>query len=226
MIAARDADALAEAARDIARETSGEIHVHPCDVARPTDLDALFEASKRYVGGIDILVNNAGGSCRGRFEDLTDEVWQADLDLKLFAAIRLCRMALPGMRERRWGRILNVVSIVGKAPGPGGAPTCVSRAAGIALTKVLSYEYAAHNITVNALCPGAIKSSQWESFHQRDAPGVPFHEYVRDQGRTIPAGRLGEPEEFARVACFLASDAASYVTGVAINIDGGKSPVT
>lgn len=225
MIAARNADALTEAAQEIARETGREVHVCACDVTQPTDLEALFTASTGCLGGVDILVNNAGGSSRGRFEDLTDEVWRADLDLKLFAAIRLCRMVLPGMRERRWGRILNVVSIVGKAPGPGGAPTCVSRAAGIALTKVLAYEYAAYNITVNALCPGAIKSSQWERFHRRDAPSVPFEEYVRDQGRAIPAGRLGEPEEFARVACFLASDAASYVTGTAINIDGGKSPV-
>ncbi len=225
MIAARNAEALTETAHGIALETGGEVHAHPCDVAQSADLETLFAATSACLGGVDILVNNAGGSSRGRFEDLTDEIWRADLDLKLLAAIRLCRMVLPGMRERRWGRILNVVSIVGKTPGPGGAPTCVSRAAGIALTKVLASEYAAHNITVNALCTGAIKTSQWEHFHRRDAPTVPFEEYVRDQGRAIPAGRLGEPEEFAEVACFLASDAASYVTGVALNIDGGKCPV-
>ncbi len=224
-IAARDGEALSAAARAIARETGGEVHGRRCDVAQSGDIETLVNETMARLGGVDILVNNAGGSSRGRFEDLTDEVWQADLDLKLFAAVRLCRMVLPGMRERRWGRILNVVSIMGKIPGPGGAPTCVSRAAGIALTKVLASEYAAHNITVNALCTGSIKTSQWERLHQRDAPSVPFEEYVRDQGRGIPAGRLGEPEEFARVACFLASDAASYVTGVAINIDGGKCPV-
>lgn len=196
MITARESVALSAAAQTIARETGGEVHAHPGDVAQSADVERLVKATNARLGGVDILVNNAGSSSRGRFEDLTDEAWRADLDLKLFAAIRLCRMVLPGMRERRWGRILNVVSVMGKTPGPGGAPTCVSRAAGIALTKVLASEYAAHNITVNALCTGAIKTSQWERFHRRDAPSVPFEEYVRDQGRGIPAGRLALQRTF------------------------------
>jgi 3-oxoacyl-[acyl-carrier protein] reductase len=222
-IIARDREVLEAAALDIASSTGRDIEAHCCDVAKAEDIEALNQ--RMGLGKIDILINNAGGSSRGGFETLTDETWQADLDLKLFAAIRLCRLVLPGMRERRWGRVLNVVSVVGKTPGPNGAPTCVSRAAGLALSKVLAHEYAPFNVTVNALCTGHIRSEQWHTFHQREAPDMEFEEFLSEKGKAIPMGRLGEAQEMANVICFLASDAGSYVTGAAINVDGGKCAV-
>ena len=225
MIAARGPAVLEQAGLELSAESGRPVLTRVCDVSKAEDIAELFREAKARLGRVDILVNNAGGSSRGAFEELTDDRWQADLDLKLFAAIRLARLVLPGMRERRWGRIINVVSIVGKAPGPGSAPTGVSRAAGIALTKVLAHEYAPYDITVNAICPGSIMSAQWERFHQRDAPELDFETYIRGQGEKVPIGRLGRAEELANLVCFLASDAASYITGTAINVDGGKSSV-
>ena len=161
-----------------------------------------------------------------RFDDLSRGDLIADLDLKLFPALRLAQLVAPGMQERRFGRIINVLSINAKAPKGGGAPTALSRAAGLALTKILAHELAPANILVNALCVGAIKSGQWERRHQQQAPHLSYEEFLADTAKTVPLGRVGEAEEFANVACFLASDAASYVTGTAINVDGGLSPVT
>ena len=188
-------------------------------------INTLFSAVIRDLGKVDILVNNAGASVRGRFEEVTDEMWQADLDLKLFAAIRLARLALPGMKQRRWGRIINILNIGAKAPAAAGAPTHVSRAAGMALTKVLAGDGAPHNVLVNALLTGAIVTDQVAGEHQRSGTDQPLEDFIADKGTAIPIGRMGTAEEYANLACFLASDAGSYVTGTAINVDGGTSPV-
>jgi 3-oxoacyl-[acyl-carrier protein] reductase len=157
---------------------------------------------------------------------LTDEVWQADFDLKVFAAIRLARLALPGMKQRRWGRIINVLNIGAKTPGPGSAPTTVMRAAGMALMKVLAGEGAPYNVLVNALMTGFIVSDQWARRHRVEAPEQSFNEFLAARAKDLglPMGRFGTAEEFANTACFLVSDAASYISGAAINVDGAKSP--
>lgn len=198
-----------------------------CDVRDPADVKATFEKAVSALGKIDILVNNAGTSQTGKFESITDEVWQSDFDLKLFAAVRLIRLALPGMRERQWGRIINVLNVGAKAPGGGSAPTSVTRAAGMAMTKVVSAEGAPHNILVNALCTGYIDSDQWARRHASEAPDMPYAEFIANFAKkmAVPLGRLGTSEEFANMAAFLASDAGSYITGTAINVDGGRSPV-
>ena len=225
-ILARRADVLEETRREIEAAAPGaRVKPCPCDVSDPGQLQEAYRAAVKDFGQVDILVNNAGTSVRGKFEELTDEVWQADFDLKLFAAIRLCRLALPGMKERRWGRIINVLNTAAKAPAGEGAPTAVTRAAGMAMTKVLSKEGAPHNVLVNALCVGRFVTDQWLGHHKRQAPEKSFEQYMKDMGKTIPLGRVGDAEEFASVACFLASDAGSYVSGVAINVDGGASPV-
>ncbi len=224
-ILARRPDALEEARRAIAERAKGKVVTIAADVARAADVQRAYAEASAQLGGIDILVNNAGTSQTGRFEDITDEVWQADLDLKLFGAIRMTRLAFPGMKERRWGRIINVLNIGAKAPRAGGAPTAVSRAAGMALTKVLAGEGAPHNVLVNALLVGVIVSDQWVRRHAAQAANVPFEAFVEKTGAGVPLGRMGTAEEFANVACFLASDAAGYVTGTAINVDGGSSPV-
>jgi NAD(P)-dependent dehydrogenase (short-subunit alcohol dehydrogenase family) len=197
----------------------------PCDVSKADDVAQGFAAAEAALGGVDILVNNAGTSVRGRFETVTDRMWQDDLDLKLFAAIRLCRLAFPGMRARRWGRVINVLNIGAKAPPAEGSPTAVSRAAGMALTKVLANEGAADNILVNALLVGMIESGQWTRRHAADQRNVTWDDWKAEQGARIPLGRIGRAEEFAATACFLASEEGGYVTGTAINVDGGRSPV-
>jgi len=127
------------------------------------------------------------------------------------------------MKARRWGRVINVLNIGAKAPRSGSAPTTISRAAGMALTKVLAGEGAPHNILVNALLVGFIESDQHEQAAKR--AGIPVADYLARFVKDIPMGRVGKPEEFANLACLLASDAGSYITGTAINVDGGRSPV-
>jgi 3-oxoacyl-[acyl-carrier protein] reductase len=193
------------------------------DVAVAADVKRCYEEATGALGKIDILVNNAGTSATTPFEKLTDEFMQLDLDQKLFAAIRMSRLVWPQMKERRWGRIINVLNIGAKAPRGGSAPTSISRAAGMALTKVLSHEGAPHNVLVNALLVGFIEADQHVQAAKR--AGIELKDYIKARAGEIPLGRIGRAEEFANMACFLASDAASYVTGDAINVDGGRSPV-
>jgi 3-oxoacyl-[acyl-carrier protein] reductase len=215
-----------EAARDqIATTARGRILVLSCDVSKAEDVKRGYDAVMAELGRVDIVVNNAGTSQTGAFTTITDEVWQADLDLKLFAAIRLVRLAWPQMQERRWGRIINVLNIGAKAPKAGTAPTAVSRAAGMALTKILAGEGAPHNILVNSLHVGLIESDQWVRRHAQQQTNAPYADFLADMAKPIPLGRVGTAEEFANVACFLASDQAGYVTGTSINVDGNLSPV-
>jgi NAD(P)-dependent dehydrogenase (short-subunit alcohol dehydrogenase family) len=225
-IFARNSETL-EAARGTIAATSGKSKVAAiaCDVMKRDSIEAGYRAAMAALGKIDILVNNAGTSQTGKFEDITDAVWQADIDLKMFAHIRLARLVLPQMKERRWGRIINVLNTGAKAPRAQSAPTTVTRAAGMALTKVLASEYAQHNVLVNAMLVGRIVSDQIVRRHRAAGTNTSLEDYIRANADGIPLGRMGEAKEFANLACFLASDAASYVTGTAINIDGGMSPI-
>jgi NAD(P)-dependent dehydrogenase (short-subunit alcohol dehydrogenase family) len=225
-ILARDAGALDEAATAI-REAAPARRVMAvsADLARPAAMERAVAGVLGEFGHVDILVNNAGSSFRRPFAELTRDDILADMDLKLFPALRLAQLLVPGMRERGAGRIINVLSINAKAPKAGSAPTTLSRAAGLVLTKVLAHELAPDNILVNALCVGQIKSGQWARRHRQQAPALSYDAFLADAAKTVPLGRMGEPEEFADVACFIASDAASYVTGTAMNVDGGLSPV-
>jgi len=223
-ILARNAESLDAAKALIDRTGKTAAAAFSCDVADPAAIERGYEAVMSAFGKIDILVNNAGTSQTGKFEEITDAIWQADLDLKLFAAIRFARLVLPQMKARRWGRIVNVLATAAKAPRAMSAPTSVSRAAGMALTKVLAGECADDNVLVNAVLVGRIVSDQIARRHRAAGTNVPLAAFVREQGAGIPLGRMGEAEEFANLTCFLASDAASYITGTAINIDGGLSP--
>jgi 3-oxoacyl-[acyl-carrier protein] reductase len=225
-IVARRPDVLAEAKAHIAQAAPGrKVITVAGDVSRAEEVSKVWDKALGGLGKVDILVNNAGASSTGAFESITDAQWQSDFELKLFAAVRLARLALPGMKERRWGRVINVLNTGAKVPLPGGAPTAVTRAAGMALTKVLAGEFAPHNVLVNALCTGILVTEQWEKRHRNRAADKPFEQFVAEQGKQVPLGRMGDPQEFANLACFLASDAASYITGCAINVDGGRCPV-
>src|SRR5215831_6900305 len=137
-ILARDPATLADAKAEIGRKAGGKVAVISCDVSKPAPIRAAYDQIMSEFGKIDIFVNNAGQSTRGPSETLTDEMWQADLDLKLFAQIRFCRLVFPQMKERKWGRIISVLNIGAKAPGEDSAPTSVRRAAPMAFTKTLS----------------------------------------------------------------------------------------
>jgi NAD(P)-dependent dehydrogenase (short-subunit alcohol dehydrogenase family) len=217
---ARQEGPLAEAARSI----PGSVPV-TADIATAEGCEQAYRGAESALGGVDILVNNAGTSRRGPLMSLSDADWQQDLDLKLFAAIRLARLVWPGMAGRRFGRIINVLNIGAKAPPPTGAPTAVSRAAGMALTKIMAGEGAPLGINVNALLVGKIDSDQWVRRHAADPGGQTYEEWMEEAGQAIPMKRMGRAEEFAAMALALASQPGDYVTGTAINVDGGMSPV-
>ncbi|NQV54687.1 MAG: SDR family oxidoreductase [Rhodospirillales bacterium] len=225
-IVARRGDVLDKTRAEIEAISDGKVVTCVGDVSKAQDVERVFAEAEDALGGIDILVNNAGTSAAKPFLELSDEDWQVDLELKLFGAIRMIRLGLPGMKERGWGRIINILNTGAKAPRAGSTPTTVSRAAGLSLTKSLSLEYAPHGILVNALCTGLIVTDQLESMRDRAAPEKSLEEFEKFMGERVPLGRMGTAEEYANVACLLASDAGGYVTGTAINIDGGSAPVT
>jgi 3-oxoacyl-[acyl-carrier protein] reductase len=223
-IVARGVEALG-AARTLLAGEGLTVHDYVCDVSKADDIARAHARIVADLGPVDVLVNNAGTSRAMAFESVTDEIWQQDLDLKLFAAIRMSRLVWPGMKARRHGRIINVLNTGAKAPAARSTPTSVSRAAGMALTKAMASEGGEFNILVNALLVGLIVSDQWVQRHAAVGAGQSFDEFTNNMAKGIPLGRMGSAEEFANLACFLASDLGSYITGTAINVDGGRSPV-
>jgi len=217
-LCARRKDVLERAAEDIRKATGAELLPLSADVSRASDCEAVVEATVKQFGGIDILLNNAGTSAAAPFEKVSDEAWQADFDLKVMGAIRMSRLVIPHMKQRGGGRIINVTTVGGKAPRAQGLPTSVSRAAGINLTKSLANEYAADRILVNTICIGLVRSAQIA----RRAKGDLEAHYAELANR-VPVGRVAEASEFADLVAFLASERASYITGTAINFDGGMS---
>jgi 3-oxoacyl-[acyl-carrier protein] reductase len=222
---ARGQEGLDAAAQVLHGEGHQNVRTFRCDVTSAEEIKAAYAAVHSTFGRVDILINNAGTSRTGALDSISDETWQEDLDLKLFAAIRLTRLVWPGMKQRRWGRIINVLNTFAKVPRAGSAPTSVSRAAGLALTKVMAAEGAEDNILVNALLVGLIVSDQWVKKHADTGADTSFADFTRNLAKDVPLGRMGTAEEFANLACFLASERASYITGTAINVDGGRSPV-
>ncbi len=224
-ICARRADVLAAAARELSEASGGEVIAVPADVSVAADVERVVDATATMWGRIDVVINNAGTSRAGAFASIPDAVWQEDLELKLFAAIRLVRAALPWLRAAGGGSVVNLLNIAAKQPGAASVPTSVSRAAGMALSKALSKELAADNIRVNAVLIGLVKSGQ----HDRrwEAAGGSREEYYEKMARQrqVPLGRVGEAEEAADLIAFLASARAAFITGTAINFDGGASAV-
>ena len=175
-------------------------------------------------------MNNAGTSMAKDFESVSDDDWEGDFDLKVWGAVRFIRTVLPHMRKVGGGRIINVTNLGGRTPGPSSMPTSISRAAGIAITKGLSKDLAQDNILVSTVCIGLVKSGQHERRYEsrkESEPGLTedaFYDQLA-QGRSVPLGRVAEAEEAGDVIAFLASERASYLTGIAVNIDGGASAV-
>ena len=224
-IVARRPDVLEEARAALVKEGKGKVVVIPADMTKAADCARAFETAEKELGRVDVLLNNAGAHAAMPFDQITDERWQTDIELKLFSAIRLSRAAWPGMKARKWGRIINTLSSGAKWPRVSSAPSSVTRAAGMALTKVMANDGAPHNILVNAVIVGFIQTDQWVRGHAAENKGRTLEQYLDDMGQRIPLKRVGTAEEFANMMLFLASDAGSYVTGAAINVDGGFTPV-
>ena len=216
---ARRADHLTAAAEAV-NAGGGDAFPHAGDVTDPGDCAALVAAAKAQFGGVDILINNAGASAAFGLEALDDAAWEADFQLKVMAAVRMSRLCVPEMRARGGGAIVNASIGGGKAPAPSALPTTVMRSAGLNLTKSLASEFAADGIRVNAICIGLIKSAQWE----RRAGDGDLGAFYDGLAAKIPMGRVGEAEEYADLAAFLCSARAAYITGTAVNLDGGMCP--
>jgi NAD(P)-dependent dehydrogenase (short-subunit alcohol dehydrogenase family) len=221
-ICGRD-EARLRAAEEAVVEARGDVLAVRADVSRASDIEAFLDAAVGRWGRVDGVVHNAGRSAAGPLDSLDDAVWEADLQLKLMGAVRLTRLALPELRASR-GSVLFTLAIGAKAPGGGSAPSSVSRAAGMALMKALSKELAPMGVRVNAVLIGLIESGQWVRAAAASSVELPefYERFATNAG--IPLGRFGRSDEFADLGCFLLSERASYLTGTAINLDGGLSP--
>jgi short-subunit dehydrogenase len=225
VICGRDQQRL-DAAMKTLSNSSGHVIGMQADVSESKDIERLLQSIESEIGRLDGLVSNAGQAAAIAVEHSSDEAWHADIELKLMAAIRLARGALPLLRLSTQASIVNVLAFAAKAPAAGSSPSSVTRAAGMAFTKVLAKELGAEGIRVNAVLPGLIESSQWR--RQAEAASVDVNEIYAKllAANPVPLGRFGRAEEFADVVTWLLSPRSSYVTGTAINVDGGLSPAT
>ena len=217
----RRGDYLNEKAKIITEKTGNEVIPIKADVSIAEDCKKLVEETIARFKKIDVLVNNAGASAAALFEDVTDKNWEDDINLKLMSTIRMCRLAIPYMKSNNGGVIINATIGGGKAPNAGSLPTTVTRAAGINLTKSLANQYAKDQIRVNTICIGLIKSAQWE----RRAGSGSIEDFYNELSKKVPMGMVGEEIDYANLVAFLSSKRSSYITGTAINLDGGLCPV-
>ena len=225
VIGSRREDAVARAADEIAGATRRTAVPVVADVATTAGVDGLLETARSRFGRLDILVANAGGPPAGSGLALTDAQWEQAFNQNLMSAVRLIRGAVPLMRANNWGRILTVITSGVKVPIPQLILSNVFRSGVVAFTKTLSFELAPHNILVNNLAPGRIDTDRvrWLDGVRAKETGKPVDAVVKESVAGIPLGRYGEPREFAALAVFLASEAASYITGQTICIDGGQT---
>lgn len=223
VINGRDADRLEQARLAVDSAGTGKVLALVGDVSDPAVLDRVTTAALDAFGTIDVLVNNAGGPPPGPFDALDDSHWQTAVDLTLMSAVRLTRAFLPGMKAQRWGRVVNISSFGVKQPVPGLTLSNAIRMAVLGWSKTLSGQVAADGVLVNTICPGWTRTGRVDSLFaaRAKAENRSVAEIEAQITANIPMGRLGTPEEFAKMAVFLGSEAASYMTGVAVQVDGG-----
>lgn len=223
VMCARNENTLEEAAREVRALGTADVITHSCDFSKKEDIEKLAERLRRDNIAIDILVNNVGGPPPGTVTTVTEPAWEAGLDLLFRSTLRLYAMVLPGMRERGWGRIINILSTTAIEPAPALAVSSVIRAGLASYAKLTAWEVARDGVTVNSLMPGGFLTARTEELMadsaQREHKSV---EEVRAQiESTLPLGRFMEPLELGHLVAFLASEEANGITGTLIPIDGG-----
>jgi len=222
-ICSRSEEGLARSRAAIEAVRPGaQVQAVPCDLSKAADLERWFADAARKFGQVDVLVTNSGGPPAAKFEELTEEQWNAGIAGTLMNVIRLSRLVLPGMRERRWGRIVHLTSFVAKQPMELLTVSSTLRAGLSALTKTMANQVAADNVLVNAVLPGHIATDRQVELNEIRAKqaGTSVEEYAAKAYQAIPIKRPAQPRELADVVAFLCSERASYVSGVSLLVDG------
>jgi 3-oxoacyl-[acyl-carrier protein] reductase len=196
----------------LAAELGGRAHVLPCNLSVAEEVEALMKRATEAMGQVDILVNNAGITRDGLMMRMSDDDWAQVIEVNLTSSFRLCRAALRGMMKARWGRIINITSVVGTAGNPGQANYAAAKAGLQGLSKSLAQEVATRGITVNCVAPGLVETAMTEKLNDEQRARI-----LAD----VPAGRMGKPLEIAAGVLYLASEEAAYVTGATLHINGG-----
>ncbi len=201
---------------DLAEALGERVHVLPCDLADAEAVEALPKRAADAMGGVDVLVNNAGITRDQLFMRMSDEDWARVLDVNLTAAMRLSRGVLRSMMRARWGRIVNVTSVVGAIGNPGQANYAAAKAALVAMGKSVAQEVASRGVTVNAVAPGFVGTAMTDALDDGQRRALLSR---------IPAGRMGAPEDVAAAVLYFASEEAGYVTGATLHVNGGMAMV-
>jgi 3-oxoacyl-[acyl-carrier protein] reductase len=200
----------------LAAELGDRVHVLTCNLSDPDAVEALPKAAAETMGSVDILVNNAGITRDNLFMRMSDDEWNSVLDVNLTATMRLCRGVLRGMMKSRWGRIVNISSVVGTTGNPGQGNYAASKAGMIGMSKSLAYEVASRGITVNAIAPGFITTAMTDKLNDDQKSKILTQ---------VPAGRMGDAAEIAAAVLYLASQEAGYVTGATLHVNGGMAMI-
>jgi 3-oxoacyl-[acyl-carrier protein] reductase len=198
----------------LAAELGDRVHVLPCNLSDSEAITALAKQAAEAMGSVDILVNNAGVTRDNLFMRMSDDEWGSVLDINLTSTMRLCKGVLRGMMKARWGRIINVSSIIGATGNPGQANYAASKAGVVAMSKSLAYEVATRGITVNCVAPGFITTAMTDKLTDDQKSGILTQ---------VPAGRMGTASEIAAAALYLASEEAAYMTGATLHVNGGMA---
>jgi 3-oxoacyl-[acyl-carrier protein] reductase len=223
VICARNKERLDKTRDKIAAETGGVVRAFVADVKDKKQVSKMVEQTVKELGTIEILVSNAGGPPSGTADDFTLKDYQDALELNLLSTINLCYEVIRFMKKKKWGRIINMVSVAAKQPIDSLILSNTARAGVLGFSKSLSNQVASYGITVNSICPGYTKTERVEelarSFEESGKGAV--KDFYKNIQNNIPAGRLGTPEEIAQAVAFLASEGAGYISGVALQVDGG-----
>lgn len=225
MICGRSAETIEKARAELAAQTGGEVHAVVADMTKEVEIARLVDAARQKFGTVDILVNNAGQMYSGRFAVMSDAGLKEQFETKIFGFLRAIRLVYPLMKAQKWGRIVNIIGGAGKEPDPYMFGSGITNSGLLNITKSLSTEFGEDNVLVNAVCPGWVATNLW----QRNAQGLQqeLKAQTEEEARRLAArknslNRFGKPEELANAIVFLCSERASYITGVSLNLDGGR----
>ncbi len=223
LLISRNEKKLINLRNNLKKKFSIKAEYMPGDVKDPELLERIIKESKTKFSGCDILINNAGGPPPGSFLDHEDKVWNEYFNQNLLSIIRLSKLAVPQMKKKKWGRIINITSSLAKEPTSNMVLSATMRAGVSAFAKSISIELAPKGITVNTLCPGGVLTSRLTSLIKASAKGTnkTYKQLLKNSESQIPIGRFASPKEFANSVSFLASDEGRYITGVTLMVDGG-----